>query len=99
MKERGIDLTGHVSRWIGDVELKQFRWIVCVGHDEAAEVRTLLGSLSASIIVANEDHGGIPDPYELGLSGYQSCVSLLDQVMPQVALQIRSGSQTGASVL
>ena len=35
MKERGIDLSGHVSRWIGDLHLDQYRWIVCVGHDEA----------------------------------------------------------------
>ena len=34
MRERGIDLSGHISRWIGDLDLDRYRWIVCVGHDE-----------------------------------------------------------------
>src|ERR1700742_1861869 len=39
LHERGIDLGGHASRWIGDLDLAQYTWIVCVGADEAAEVR------------------------------------------------------------
>src|SRR3982751_334371 len=73
LRERGVDLSGHVSRWIGDLHLDQYRWIVCVGHDEADQVRSTLGAGSAAVpdparvIVANADQGGIPDPYELGL--------------------------------
>ena len=89
LKERGVDLSGHVSRWIGDLDLDQYRWIVCVGHDEADKVRSALGADSADVIVANEHHGGIPDPYELGMAGYRDCLALLDQVMPQVAQRIR----------
>jgi protein-tyrosine phosphatase len=88
MKERGIDLGGHVSRWIGDLDLDQYRWIVCVGQDEADKVRSAVGAGSASVIVANAHGGGIPDPYELGLAGYRDCLALLDQVMPYVAQQI-----------
>jgi protein-tyrosine phosphatase len=89
MKDRGVDLSGHVSRWIGDLDLDQYRWIVCVGHDEADKVRSAMGADPAHVIVANEHQGGIPDPYELGLAGYRDCLALLDQVMPQVAQQIR----------
>jgi|EndMetStandDraft_5_1072996.scaffolds.fasta_scaffold352593_2 protein-tyrosine phosphatase len=89
MKERGVNLSGHVSRWIGDLDLGQYRWIVCVGHDEADKVRSAMGADLAHVIVANEHQGGIPDPYELGLAGYRDCLALLDQVMPQVAQQIR----------
>ena len=88
MKERGVDLGGHVSRWIGDLDLGQYRWIVCVGNEEADMVRAALGDGSARVMVANADDGGIPDPYELGLAGYRACLALLDQVMPQVAQQI-----------
>lgn len=63
MNERGVDLSGHISRWIGDVDLGQFRWIVCVGHNEANKVRAALGAVSASVIVANEHEGGILDPW------------------------------------
>lgn len=96
MHERGVDLSGHSSRWIGDLDLGQYQWIVCVGHDEADEIRSALGAGSASVVVANADHGGIPDPYELGLPGYQDCVALLDQVMPDVAHHI-IGASSGRS--
>ncbi|MFZ5721612.1 MAG: low molecular weight phosphatase family protein [Pseudomonadota bacterium] len=91
MKERGVDLSGHVSRWIGELDLGQYRWIVCVGRDEADQVRSALGEHPASVIIANEHQGGIPDPYDLGLAGYRDCLALLDQVMPYVARRI-SGS-------
>jgi protein-tyrosine phosphatase len=88
MRERGVDLSGHISRWIGDLNLDQYRWIVCVGHDEADKVRSALGADSASVMVANEHQGGIPDPYELGLTGYRDCLALLDRVMPPIAQHI-----------
>ena len=90
MKERGVDLSGHTSRWIGDLDLDQYRWIVCVGHDEAD--KAALGADSASVMVANEHQGGIPDPYELGMAGYRDCLALLDQVMPRVAQHISGAS-------
>ncbi len=95
LKERGIDLSGHVSRWIGDLDLDQYRWIVCVGPDEAAMVRSILGADPGRVLVANEHQGGIPDPYELGLAGYRDCLALLDQAMPPVAQHISGASVSG----
>jgi hypothetical protein len=40
------------------------------------------------VMVANEHQGGIPDPYELGLTGYRDCLALLDRVMPPIAQHI-----------
>ncbi len=54
MKERGVDLSAHISRWIGDLDLDQYRWIVCAGDDEADKVRSALGADAASVMVANE---------------------------------------------
>ena len=96
MKERGVDLTGHVSRWIGDLDLGQYRWIVCVGHDEADKVRSILGANSPTVLVANEHRGGVPDPYELGLAGYRDCLALLEQVMPPVARPITVAGASAA---
>ncbi|MFC4245052.1 low molecular weight phosphatase family protein [Gryllotalpicola reticulitermitis] len=90
MRERGLDLSGHVSRWIGSVDLDGIGWIVTVGPDEAREVRAHLKNRPISVIVANAEHGGIPDPYELGMDGYRECVALLDVVLPHVAQQIRT---------
>ncbi|MBS0631197.1 MAG: hypothetical protein JSS11_04730, partial [Verrucomicrobia bacterium] len=66
LQERGIDLSGHVSRWIGSLDLNQYRWIVCVGPAEAEQVRARLGESASGVIVANAERGGIPDPYEHG---------------------------------
>jgi protein-tyrosine phosphatase len=88
LQDRGVDLSGHVSRWIGDLDLDQYRWIVCVGDEEADMVRSALGATPANVMVANKDQGGIPDPYDLGLDGYRDCLALLDQVMPLVAQHI-----------
>lgn len=88
LAERGLDLGGHVSRWIGDLDLAQYRWIVCVGQDEADKVRSALGAHEARVIVANAEGGGIPDPYEHGMAGYRECLALLDEVAPQVARRI-----------
>jgi len=95
MMERGIDLGGHVSRWIGDLDLDAYGWIVCVGPDEADQVRSAAGAGSARVLVVNESGGGIPDPYELGMAGYRDCLALLDQVMPHVAQQIRGTRVAG----
>ena len=88
MEERGVDLSGHASRWIGDLDLSQYRWIVCVGDEEAERVRSVPGAASVNILVANAQEGGVPDPYELGLAGYRDCLALLDRVMPQIAQHI-----------
>jgi protein-tyrosine phosphatase len=88
MNERGVDLSGHVSRWIGDLDVAQYRWIVCVGREEAEKVRSMVGANPAGVLIANADRGGIPDPYDLGPAGYRDCIALLDEVMPYVAEQI-----------
>ena len=97
LQERGIDLGGHVSRWIGDLDLARYRWIVCVGPDEADQVRSAPGVDPARVLVANADGGGIPDPYEHGLAGYRDCLALLDQVMPAVAREIWGAGPGGAN--
>lgn len=93
LQERGVDLRGHVSRWIGDLDLGPYRWFVCVGPAEAQAVRTLVGVRPATLLIANESNGGIPDPYELGLPGYRDCLALLDRVLPLVAEEISSGAE------
>lgn len=88
MQERGVDLSGHRSRFMGDLDLTNYRWIVCVGEDEASRVRATLGVHAAAVIVANGAQGGILDPYELGMEGYRACLALLDRAMPEVARDI-----------
>jgi protein-tyrosine-phosphatase len=90
LRERGIDLTQHRSRWIGNFDLTGYSHIVCVGDNEASQVRELLGQNgNAVVMVANAERGGVPNPYEKGLPAYRDCLAVLDEVMPQIARQIR----------
>ena len=52
------------------------------------KVRSAVGAALASVMVANEHQGGIPDPYDLGIAGYRDCLALLDQAMPDIARHI-----------
>lgn len=90
LAERGIDLRAHVSRWVGQLELADYRWVVCVGQAEADSVRGLPGADPERILVANAEGGGVPDPYGLGRAGYLECLALLDRVLPQVTQRIRA---------
>lgn len=86
MKERGVDLTRHISRWAGDVRLTDYGHIICVDEQVADGVRALLPSeAGTTVVVVNAGGGGIPDPYALGMEGYRACLALLDKTMPIVA--------------
>jgi protein-tyrosine phosphatase len=91
LAERGLDLTGHRRRLIGELDLSQYAWIICVGPGEAEQVRAAMGEGPSAILVATAENGGIPDPYEFGLQGYRDCLALLDVVMPQIAREITAG--------
>jgi protein-tyrosine-phosphatase len=89
MKERGLDLTPHIGRWVGDLQLTDYSHIICVDELAAVDVRALRPSeADTTIMIANAGGGGIPDPYELGIEGYRACLALLDTVMPIVASEI-----------
>jgi protein-tyrosine-phosphatase len=91
MHERGIDLNGHRSRWIGNLDPSDYAYIVCVGEKEAEEVAEMPGfdPKETTLLIANGENGGVPNPFQKGLPAYRECLALLDTVMPQVADIIR----------
>lgn len=94
MKERGMDISGHFSYWVGDLVLSKFSHIVCVDDKIAGQVSELLktqGVEGTIVIVLNAKNGGVPNPYQKGLTAYRNCLALLDRTLPQVATQIRGG--------
>lgn len=90
MSERGVDLTAHKSRWVGNLNLSEYSHIICVGDNEAKVVSDLLPQGSKTIVLtANGDRGGVPNPWEKGLGAYRDCLALLDEVMPEIAHLVR----------
>lgn len=89
MADRGFDLTGHCSRWAGDINLTEYSHIFCVDDLIAQRVSELLPTeAKANVTVPNAGAGGIPDPSKGGLPAYRACLALLDQIVPQAASQI-----------
>lgn len=95
LKERGIDLSNHESRWVGDLDLSEFSHVVCVGETESWQIAKLFASASGrgmgkiSFLVPNRENGGVPDPYGKGLYAYQFCLALLEETIPLIADKIR----------
>jgi protein-tyrosine-phosphatase len=90
LQERGIDLTQHRSRWVGAIDLTQFSHIICVGDGEAEQISERLSrNSSTTVLTANGDRGGIPNPYKKGLPAYRECLTLLDEVVHDIARWLR----------
>jgi len=90
MQERGINLSDHKSRWIGNIDLTRFSHIVCANGIAAERVYQFLAECrGVTILIANEDRGGVLDPFGKGLSAYRKCIALLDEVVPKIAERIR----------
>src|SRR3989344_779799 len=89
MKERGIDITGHRSRWIGELDLTDFEWVVGVGQVEVDAIWEFVPHHTIiEVVVANKTGGGVPDPFQKGLPAYRECLALLDRALPAIADQI-----------
>jgi len=89
LKKRGIDLSGHRSRWIRTMEdLPTFTHFVCVDPET---VNRVLPSRDRPVILANGNKGGIPDPFAGGWPAYKACLATCDLVVPEIAEYIRNG--------
>lgn len=90
MQERGIDLTNHRSRWVGDLNLTQYSHVICVGDNEAQQISEYLGQESKVVVlIANGEHGGVPNPHKKGVPAYLECLAVLDDTMPKIADTLR----------
>ena len=86
MRDRGLNISQHKSRHVGSIgELTQFDLVICVGRPEADRVVALEPILADRVVVANEESGGIPNPWEKGDEAYRTCALTIVSVMSQIA--------------
>ncbi len=90
MQERGIDISQHVSRWVGDIDLTQFSHIICVDKSVADKVHQFLLGAKTKVVIANGERNGVPNPFKQGLTAYRECLCLLDEILPSLAQRIIS---------
>lgn len=65
----GFDLSGHRSKYVGDLNLAQFDHFLCVGHEEADIIAQLSGTSTDNISVLN-----IPNPWQQPQEAYDECL-------------------------
>ena len=75
LRERGIDATGHVSRFIGTLDLSEYRLILTVGEEEANSICALREGHAPIIILG----GGVPNPWQQGEQAYRDCANHIEQ--------------------
>jgi protein-tyrosine-phosphatase len=88
MQDRNLDISSHKSRWIGDVPLADFSFIICVGNAEADKVRELLESERNTTVLVLD----VPNPYQKGLDAYRECADFLDRKLPVLGEHIRTSA-------
>ncbi len=82
--ETGIDLSDHRSRYIGDLDLSQYDPIICAEPSVYDEVKRRAPE-GTTILLANEDEGGIMNPYQKGLEAYRQCYPNIQKAVAGVA--------------
>ena len=76
MKERGLDLTGHRSRAVQDLNLADIDVFWCMGGNHALYL-VEAGVAVDTVRILNEAGGGVPDPYGGDVMIYERCATVL----------------------
>jgi len=78
MRNRGIDISDHRSRWVGNVDLSRFEIIITVGAKEKAVVENMVEG-GPEVIILNKKEGGISDPHNQGMDSYQKKAEMIER--------------------
>ena len=84
MREMGLDISGHQSRNVREVDLGRYDYIYCMEETQMAVLRDL-GVPEGKLRLLNVDAGGVPNPWEKGLDAYRHCANLLSRIARDMA--------------
>lgn len=89
MTERGLSLADHRSQAVSQSLIDSTDLAVCMS-DRHAAILVQAGMPTDKILIANAQHGGVPDPFGGPVSLYRSTATVLSQVAAHIVDQIRS---------
>ncbi len=75
LRERGIDADGHMSRFIGALDLSDYQLILTVGEEEANAICAMREGHAPIIVLG----GGVPNPWQQGEQAYRDCANHIEQ--------------------
>lgn len=76
LENRGISADGHMSRFIGTLDMADYDYILTVGQPEAEKLIELRRSGEVPVIILG---GGVPNPWEMGEQAYHDCAALIEE--------------------
>lgn len=82
MRERGLDLSDHKSRWIESLDYNSYHFIVAIDNEVMDRLRVLRPQ--GVVIVANEQHGGVPNPWQKGTEAYRECALTMERCTKEI---------------
>lgn len=92
MREMGLDLSGHTSRQVRDINLENYDLFYCMEQSQA-EILISMGVPSCKIKVVNSDQGGVPNPHPHGMDVYSACATTLARAATLIANEIKENLQ------
>jgi protein-tyrosine phosphatase len=84
MVKRGLDISKHRTRAIGQLTIADYDRFLCMTSGHAAYVRSL-GVPAAKIEVVNAQFGGVPDPFGGDDASYEATAKVLERYVADLA--------------
>lgn len=84
MKERGLDLSNHRSRWIELLNRSIYDLVICMDRKQADSLKEFSFPSNTKIVVANDEHGGILNPYGYDFTLYQAYADVSKKVVVDI---------------
>lgn len=78
-KDTGIDLSGHVSRFVGTLDLGSYDTIICMESEVYAYMRAR--AHSKNVVVLANAPVGIDNPFERGQQAYNRCYGQINRTI------------------
>lgn len=80
LRDRGINADGHLSRFVGTLDLSEYQLILTVGEEEANTLTAMREGHTPIIILG----GGVPNPWQQGEQAYHDCANHIEQSLSSI---------------
>lgn len=84
MDERGLELRNHRSRRVSEIALTGYDLILVMDSAHIPQLKGFGVPETTAFAVVNEEHGGVPNPYQKGLEAYQETAKVLEEVASEI---------------
>jgi len=88
MRERGLDLQGHRSRWINELDLQKYDLVLCMNQVQYNYLKVRGVPVDKILIIDTNNQGEIPYPKQTSLPAHRRCVKVLEEAINDIIARI-----------